>query len=35
LPLWGPRAGELDKDKLHEAMHPLELGEELERNPAA
>lgn len=32
----GPRAGELDKDKLHEAMaHPLELGEKLERNPAA
>lgn len=28
--------GELDKDKLHEAMaHPIELGEELERNPAA
>lgn len=28
--------GELDKDKLHEAMaHPIELGEALERNPAA
>ena len=28
--------GELDKDKLHEAMaHPIELGEEMERTPSA
>ncbi len=28
--------GELDKDKLHEAMaHPIELGEEMERTPIA